>query len=86
MVDDLSGEMQAMAVEGANDPPVEVNAVEERPIIDEMIARMQHEQDQRLGGDDQRTAEEGERGHNRQHRAERRDGQSLLHVFLAVYC
>lgn len=49
MVDDLSGEFQAMAVE-ANQPAAEINAVEERPIIDEMIARMQHEQDQRIGG------------------------------------
>jgi len=40
--------------DAANDvgspPPAMVNGVEERPILDEMIARMQQEQDERAGG------------------------------------
>ena len=39
--------------DAANDvgspPPAVVNGVEERPILDEMIARMQQEQDERAG-------------------------------------
>ena len=40
--------------DAANDigspPPAMVNGVEERPILDEMIARMQQEQDERSAG------------------------------------
>jgi len=40
--------------DAANDvgspPPAMVNGVEERPILDEMIARMQQEQDERAAG------------------------------------
>jgi len=52
----MTGEREVMDFpnDAANDvgspPPAMVNGVEERPILDEMIARMQQEQDERSAG------------------------------------
>jgi len=53
---ELAGDREVLDFpnDAANDigspPPAVVNEIEERPILDEMIARMQQEQDERAAG------------------------------------
>ena len=71
VLDDVSAYFGSDTVEPvAVSPAAEANnGPEERPIIDEMIARMQQEQDERI------AAAAGRRAHS----SRRRDGQSMFY-------